>query len=221
VGFKADSGTLFVLQDALNTCLYSAHGGTINVWDSGSRFAVAGQNKVYLADGTTLAPGLRSIHFGSPTEYAFEYLMSGGPNSLHVVLGLKKPDARGELSLRPKPYAGKFLMSGAAAGRLFLLDPERRLEKAQHEGNVVAPITPEEWTEDVAPFLVAEAARRGAPLRVEGETFLIKLDGAWRAWHHAEAFVKLVPAVQAPSAVQVQSALQTQSAAPAAQTARA
>jgi glutamate synthase domain-containing protein 2 len=30
VGFKADSGYVFVLQDALNTCMYAAHGGTIS-----------------------------------------------------------------------------------------------------------------------------------------------------------------------------------------------
>jgi len=69
LGLKADSGNLFVLQDTLNTCMYAAHGGTINLWDSGSRFAVAGQNKVYLGDGRTQAPGFKSIHFGSPNEY--------------------------------------------------------------------------------------------------------------------------------------------------------
>ncbi len=72
LGMKADSGTLFVLQDVLNTCMYAAHGGTISLWDSGSRFAAAGQNKVFLADGRTPAPGFKSIHFGSPNEYAFE-----------------------------------------------------------------------------------------------------------------------------------------------------
>ena len=30
VGFKAHSGYLFVLQDALNTCMYSAHGATFS-----------------------------------------------------------------------------------------------------------------------------------------------------------------------------------------------
>jgi hypothetical protein len=39
---KADSGYLFVLQDGLNTNAYAAHGGTISLWNSGSRFAVAG-----------------------------------------------------------------------------------------------------------------------------------------------------------------------------------
>ena len=145
VGMKADSGYLFVLQDGLNTCLYAAHGGTLSLWDSGSRFAVAGQNKVLLDDGLTPAPGLKSIHFGSPNEYAFEYLMSGGENSLHVVMGLAKPDARGELALRPRPYAGKFFMSGAAAGRVLVFDPQRALDPAQYHGNVVSEITAEDW----------------------------------------------------------------------------
>ncbi len=193
LGMKADSGALFVLQDALNTCMYAAHGGLVNVWDSGSRFAVAGQNKVYLEDGKTLAPGFKSIHFGSPNEYAFEYLMSGGENSLHVVLGLAKPDARGELSLKPKPYAGKFLMSGSAAGRVYVFDPERRLDSAQHRGNVEDAIAPEEWAEDVAPFVAREARRRGAPIRIEGDSISVRLDGAWRRWRYDEAFVKLVP----------------------------
>ena len=140
LGLKADDGYLFVLQDALNTCMYAAHGGTISVWDTGSRFAVAGQNKVLLADGQTPAPGFKSIHFGSPNEYAFEYLMAGGDNSLHVVMGLNKPDARGELSLRHKPYGGKFFMSGAAAGRVFVFDPDVRLDPAQYRGNVLSSI---------------------------------------------------------------------------------
>jgi glutamate synthase domain-containing protein 3/ferredoxin len=193
LGMKADSGTLFVLQDALNTSMYAAHGGTVNVWDSGSRFAVAGQNKVYLEDGKTFAPGFKSIHFGSPNEYAFEYLMSGGENSLHVVLGLKKPGARGELSLKPKPYAGKFFMSGSAAGRVYVFDPERRLDPAQHRGNVEAEIAAEEWAGDVGPFIAREARRRGAPIRIEGESVAVRLDGAWRRWRFDEAFVKLVP----------------------------
>ena len=197
VGFKADSGYLFVLQDALNTCMYAAHGATFSAWDTGSRFAVAGQNKVYEADGHTLAEGFKSIHFGSPNEYAFEYLMSGGMNSLHVVMGLKKPDARGELALRPKPYAGKFLMSGAAAGRVFLFDPEGRMDPDQHQGNVIAPIGPEEWAGELAPFVADEARRRGAPIRIDGESISVKLQGNWRTWHYARAFAKLVPEVAA------------------------
>jgi glutamate synthase domain-containing protein 2 len=192
-GMKADSGYLFVLQDALNTVMYAAHGGTINVWDAGSRFAAAGQNKVTLADGKTPAPGFKSIHFGSPNEYAFEYLMSGGDNSLHVVMGLRKPDARGELSLKAKPYAGKFLMSGAAAGRLFVFDPMVRLEPAQYHGNVLSSITPEEWSRDVAPFIALEAKRRGAPVRIEGQHIMVRLEGEWRRWRYDEAFSKLVP----------------------------
>ena len=193
LGLKADSGYLFVLQDSLNTTMYAAHGGTINLWDSGSRFAVAGQNKVFLADGRTPAPGFKSIHFGSPNEYAFEYLMSGGDNSLHVVLGLRKPDAHGQLALRPKPYTGKFLMSGAAAGRVFVLDPWNRLDPAQYHGNVLSGITPEEWATDLAPFIEREARRRGAPLRVEGDSLWIRLEGEWERWRYDEAFAKLIP----------------------------
>src|SRR5437867_5037487 len=193
LGMKADSGYLFVLQDTLNTCMYAAHGATINLWDSGSRFAVAGQNKVYLADGKTLAPGFKSIHFGSPNEYAFEYLMSGGENSLHVVMGLRKPDARGELSLGHKPYGGKFFMSGAAAGRVFVFDPYFKLASAQYSGNVLSAITPDEWTLEIGPFIQREARRRGVPIRVEREHITIRLEGQWQRWTYEEAFSKLIP----------------------------
>ncbi len=193
VGMKAGSGAIFVLQDALNTCCYAAHGGSFSVWDSGSRFAVAGQNKVMLDDGETRAQGFRSIHFGTPNEYAFEYLMSGGDNSLHVVLGLAKPDARGELSLKAKPYFGKFFMSGAAAGRVFVFDPENRLEPAQYRGNVIEELAAHEWRDELAPYLAAEAARRGVPLRVEGDDVLVRLAGEWKRWRYDECFIQLVP----------------------------
>jgi glutamate synthase domain-containing protein 3 len=193
LGFKADSGYLFVLQDTLNTCMYAAHGGTINVWDSGSRFAAAGQNKVILADGKTPAPGFKSIHFGSPNEYAFEYLMSGGENSLHVVMGFQKPDARGQLSLKAKPYSGKFFMSGAAAGRVFVFDPRVKLDPAQYRGNVLSAITSDEWAKELGPFIAREARRRGVPVRVEGEHITVRLEGEWRRWRYDEAFAKLIP----------------------------
>ena len=193
LGMKADSGTLFVLQDVLNTCMYAAHGGTISLWDSGSRFAAAGQNKVFLADGRSPAPGFKSIHFGSPNEYAFEYLMSGGENSLHVVMGLRKPDAHGQLSMRPKPYAGKFFMSGAAAGRVFVFDPFNRLDPAQYRGNVLSGITPEEWSLELAPFIERESRRRGAPIRVEHDSIWVRLEGEWQRWRYEEAFAKLIP----------------------------
>ena len=176
LGLKADSGYLFVLQDILNTGMYAAHGGTISVWDSGSRFAVAGQNKVTLPDGRPAA-GFKSIHFGTPNEYAFEYLMAGGDNSLHVVMGFRKPDARGELTLKPRPYSGKFFMSGAAAGRVFVFDPFFRLEPGQYHGNVIASIGKEEWTRDLGPFIVQEARRRGAPIRVEGDRWTYRAAG--------------------------------------------
>ena len=193
VGMKAASGSIFVLQDALNTCCYAAHGATFNVWDSGSRFAVAGQNKVMEDDGETRVQGFKSIHFGTPNEYAFEYLMSGGENSLHVVMGLSKPDARGELSLKAKPYFGKFFMSGAAAGRVFVFDPEDRLVEAQYRGNVLEEITAKEWRDVLAPFVAAEAAKRGAPVRVEGDELVIRLDGEWKRWRYDECFIQLVP----------------------------
>ncbi|MBI1796601.1 MAG: hypothetical protein HYR74_06065 [Candidatus Eisenbacteria bacterium] len=192
-GMKADSGYLFVLQDGLNTNAYTAHGGTISLWNSGSRFAAAGQNKVTLADGKTAAPGLKTIHFGSPNEYAFEYLMSGGDNSLHVVMGFEKPDAHGELSLKPKPYGGKFFMSGAAAGRVFVFDPHVALDPAQYHGNVLTAITPAEWADDLGPFIAREARRRGLPVRIEGEHVTVRLAGQWQRWRYDEAFAKLIP----------------------------
>jgi glutamate synthase domain-containing protein 3 len=192
-GMKADSGKLFILQDALNTCGYAAHGLTYSAWDSGSRFAVAGQNKVFLRDGLTPAPGFKSIHFGSPNEYAFEYLMSGGDNSVHIVLGLAKPDDKGELYLRPRPYSGKFLMSGAAAGRVFLLDPQRALDPKQYHGNVATPIVREEWERDVVPLINAEAWMRGAPVRAEADGISVRIAGEWQKWGYNEAFTKLIP----------------------------
>ncbi len=193
VGMKADRGSLFILQDILNTGFYAAHGGTLSVWDSGSRFAVAGQNRVFEADGVTHAPGLKSIHFGSPNEYAFEYLMSGGENSLHVVMGLDKPDARGQLQLRPRPYAGKFFMSGAAAGRVFVFDPERRMQAEQFRGNEPQRPTRTEWENDLGPFLATEAAKRGLPIQVGDTGLRILLDASWRDYVFDEAFTKLVP----------------------------
>jgi hypothetical protein len=153
-----------------------------------------------LSDGKTPAPGFKSIHFGSPNEYAFEYLMSGGANSLHVVMGLRKPDARGELSLKAKPYAGKFFMSGAAAGRLFVFDPEVRLDPAQYHGNVLSSILPEEWTQELGPFVAREAKRRGLPIRVEGDHVTVRLDGHWRRWRYDEAFAKIIPVKVAKAA---------------------
>jgi len=203
VGMKADRGTLFVLQDILNTGFYSAHGGTLSVWDSGSRFAVAGQNRVYLEDGTTLAQGLKSIHFGSPNEYAFEYLMSGGENSLHVVMGLEKPDGRGQLQLRPRPYAGKFFMSGAAAGRVFVFDPERRMEAAQFHGNAPQRPTPEEWEREVGPFIAAHAHQRGLPLEITPGGMRLAVGGEWRDYAFDAAFTKYVP-IRIPKSVQRQ-----------------
>jgi len=201
VGMKSDHGYIFVLDDILNTGFYAAHGGTLSTWDSGSRFAVAGQNRVYLEDGVTPAPGLKSIHFGSPNEYAFEYLMSGGENSLHVVMGLEKPDARGQLQLRPRPYAGKFFMSGAAAGRVYVFDPLRRMERAQVHGNEAEPVSVEEWNGEVAAFIATEADKRGLPLEVNAEGLRVRLNGDWREYACGEAFTRYVP-IRIPKRVQ-------------------
>jgi hypothetical protein len=108
-------------------------------------------------------------------------------------MGLAKPDARGELSLRARPYLGKFFMSGAAAGRVFVFDPERRLDPEQYRGNVPEPIAPEVWAGDLAPFLAREVARRGVPIRIEGDDIAVRLQGAWRRWRYDEAFLQLVP----------------------------
>jgi glutamate synthase domain-containing protein 3/ferredoxin len=201
VGMKADNGYIFVLQDILNTGFYAAHGGTLSMWDSGSRFAVAGQNRVYLEDGQTLAPGLKSIHFGSPNEYAFEYLMSGGENSLHVVMGLEKPDGRGHLQLRPRPYAGKFFMSGAAAGRVFVFDPQKRLEPAQSHGNQRSPVTEAEWNAEVGPFIAREAAQRGLPLEVVPGGMRLQIGGTWRDYACGDSFTRYEP-IRIPKSVQ-------------------
>jgi len=203
VGMKMDQGSIFVLHDILNTGLYAAHGGSLSMWDSGSRFAVAGQNRVFEDDGHTLAPGLKSIHFGSPNEYAFEYLMSGGENSMHVVMGLDKPDGRGQLRLRRRPYAGKFFMSGAAAGRVFVFDPENRMEPAQVRGNLATPLGADEWDAEVGPFVAHEAAQRGLPIEVKRGGLRIQLDGTWRDLTCGEAFTRYEP-VSVPKSVQRQ-----------------
>jgi len=203
VGMKADRGSIFVLQDILNTGLYAAHGGTLSVWDSGSRFAVAGQNRVFLEDGATPAQGLKSIHFGSPNEYAFEYLMSGGDNSLHVVMGLEKPDANGHLVARPRPYGGKFFMSGAAAGRVYVFDPAHALEPAQFHGNQADPVTAAEWDAEVGPFIAARARERGLPMQVVAGGFRIQLGGAWREFACDDAFTRYAP-IKVPKSVQRQ-----------------
>jgi hypothetical protein len=128
--------------------------------------------------------------------------MSGGDNSLHVVMGFEKPDARGELRLKPKPYSGKFFMSGAAAGRVFVFDPHVTLDPAQYHGNVLTEITPDEWATDLGPFVARESRRRGLPIRVEGEHITVRLSGEWQRWRYDEAFAKLIPIKVAKAAQQ-------------------
>jgi len=119
--------------------------------------------------------------------------MSGGENSLHVVMGLAKPDARGELALKPRPYAGKFFMSGAAAGRVLVFDPQGALDPAQYHGNVVHEIAADDWQALIGPFIADEARRRGLPLRVEGDDLVVRLQGQWRRFRYDEAFLQLIP----------------------------
>ncbi len=85
------------------------------------------------------------------------------------------------------------MMSGAAAGRMFVFDPLVRLEPAQYRGNVLSAITAEEWARELAPFIAHEARRRGAPIRIEGEHITVRLEGEWRRWRYEEAFAKLIP----------------------------
>jgi hypothetical protein len=84
-------------------------------------------------------------------------------------------------------------MSGAAAGRVFVFDPFNRLDPAQYRGNVLSGITPEEWSKDLAPFIEREARRRGAPIRIEGDSLRVRLEGEWQRWRYDEAFAKIIP----------------------------
>jgi hypothetical protein len=83
-----------------------------------------------------------------------------------------------------------------------VFDPNVKLDPAQYHGNVLSAITPEEWLREVGPLLAREAKRRGLPIRVEREHFMIKLDGDWRRWHYEEAFAKLIPLKVARAAQQ-------------------
>jgi hypothetical protein len=117
-------------------------------------------------------------------------------------MGLAKPDAAGRLALRARPYSGKFFMSGAAAGRVFVFDPLVRLDPAQYRGNVISAIAPEEWSREVGPFVAREAKRRGLPIRIEGDFITIRLEGEWRRWRYDEAFTRLIPIKVAKAAQQ-------------------
>jgi hypothetical protein len=118
-------------------------------------------------------------------------------------MGLEKPDARGHLVARPRPYAGKFFMSGAAAGRVYVFDPNRTLEPGQVHGNAGEPVTAAEWDAEVGPFVAAEAAKRGLPMQVVPGGFRIQLAGAWRDFACGEAFVRYTP-VKVPKSIQRQ-----------------
>ena len=160
---KADSGYLFVLQDALNTCMYAAHGGTISLWDSGSRFAVAGQNKVYLADGKTPAPGLQV----DPLRLA-ERVRVRVPD-----VGRRQLAPRGDGAAQAR-RARRAVAQAQALRRQVLHVGRRgraacscstrtvRLDPAQYHGNVLSAITPEEWAQRARPVHRARgaAARR-------------------------------------------------------------
>jgi hypothetical protein len=76
---------------------------------------------------------------------------------------------------------------------VFVFDPARALEAGQYAGNVAEPVTAEDWTRDLGPFVAREAARRGAPIRIDVDHIDIRLAGTWRRWRYDEAFVRLVP----------------------------
>ncbi len=77
---------------------------------------------------------------------------------------------------------------------MFVFDPERRLDPAQYHGNVVEEIEPDEWARRSWRRSSPPRRRcRGAPLRVEGDEIVVRLEGEWRRWRYDEAFVQLVP----------------------------
>ena len=45
----------------------------------------------------------------------------------------------------------------------------------------------------MGPLVARESARRGVPVRVEGDHITVRLEGEWRRWRYDEAFAKLVP----------------------------
>ena len=193
---KAGSGYIFVLQDALNTCCYAAHGGTFSVWDSGSRFAVAGQNKVLLEDGETPAPGLSQRSTSAPpTSTPLSTSCRAAPNSLHVVMGLAKPDARGELEPARAALPGQVLHErGRRRAGVRLRPGAPRSTRTQYRGNVaradraggVARATS-------APFLAREVAPPWrAPFASRARRSPCAC-GQWRRWRYDEAFMQLVP----------------------------
>ena len=194
VGMKAGSGSIFVLQDALNTCCYAAHGGTFSVWDSGSRFAVAGQNKVLLDDGETPAQGFKSIHFGTPNEYAFEYLMSGrrqlaargaGPRQARRA---RRAQSQGQALLRQVLHERAPPPAACSCST-----PRTGSTPRSTTATCSRRSTDEEWRDELAPFLAAEARAARRPDRVEGDDVGIRLEGEWRRWRFDECFIQLVP----------------------------
>ena len=204
LGMKADSGYLFVLQDVLNTCMYAAHGGTISLWDSGSRFAVAGQNKVLLADGKTPAPGLQV----DPLRLAQRVRVRVPDVGRRQLAARRDGPARSPTraascrsSPSPTPASSSCRAPRPAACSCSI--PQVRLDPAQYHGNVLSAITPEEWARDLGPFI---AARGAAPRRcrsaIEGEHITVRLEGEWRRWRYDEAFAKLIPIKVAKAAQQ-------------------
>jgi hypothetical protein len=76
---------------------------------------------------------------------------------------------------------------------VFVFDPYNRLDPAQYRGNVLSGITPEEWANDLAPFIAREARRRGAPIRIEQDSIRVRLESDWQRWRYDEAFAKIIP----------------------------
>lgn len=64
------------------------------------------------------------------------------------------------VALRHQPYAAKFLMSGAAAGRVFVFDSLVRLDPDQYHGNVLSATISDEWSRELRPSIAREARRR-------------------------------------------------------------
>ena len=85
-------------------------------------------------------------------------------------------------------------MSGAAAGRVLVFDPERRLDPAQYHGNVVCEI----GRRGLALPGGSVPRRRGAPPRrcrcaSKATSSCCVCEGEWRRFRYDEAFLQLIP----------------------------
>jgi hypothetical protein len=94
-------------------------------------------------------------------------------------------------------------MSGAAAGRVYMFDPLKHLEPAQHHGNAAERTTEVEWNDEVGPCVAAAAATRALPLEVVRGSIRIAIGGEWRDYACGDAFTKFLP-IRIPKSVQRQ-----------------